>query len=111
MVDCYAEGCVVSEHSKGPWSCERKHHNAPIIYIETTSKWPIEVAVVYCVDYPDRKANARLIATAPELFDIVTAVLEAIDTNAIANTSMEDSTGVLADFCRMAIAKVNGETA
>ena len=57
------------------------------------------------------KANARLIAAAPALLDVVQALLLAIDGWHITNTSDEDSVGVLADFARAALAAAAGEKA
>lgn len=61
---------------------------------------------------PDRtSANARLIALAPELLDLIRTMLIAIDGESIANTSHEDSCGVLADAARELITKAAGGAA
>lgn len=50
-------------------------------------------------------ANARLIAAAPDLMEVVQALITCADEDFIANTSHQDSLGVLADAARAAIAK------
>lgn len=67
------------------------------------------VAVTIPVGNPDSKlqrseANARLIAAAPMLLELAEAIFSAADNGNIANTSDEDSVGVLLDAARAAIA-------
>lgn len=55
-------------------------------------------------------ANARLIAAAPDLLELATALLSAIEKFAITNTSDEDTIGVLSDAAREVIAAATGAT-
>lgn len=53
-------------------------------------------------------ANARLIACALELLELVIALRDAIERELIVNPAMEDSTGVLFDGANELIAKATG---
>lgn len=50
-------------HTKGPWYANTSG-NQPLIYTEETGK---AIAVCYDVNWDETKANANLIAAAPEL--------------------------------------------
>ena len=57
-------------HTKGPWTAEFTN-----VYLvdEDRSKWELlaDCRINDSIDYPKAKANARLIAAAPELLGIV----------------------------------------
>lgn len=60
------------------------------------------------VDHGKKRKRAQLIAAAPDLLDLATALLSAIEMFAITNTSDEDTIGVLSDAAREVIAKAQG---
>lgn len=99
----------------GPWATE--YRKVPGGYaqevfdsagktIATCAWYPAQVSDTTIAT--NREANARLIATAPELLDLAQAVLRAAAEDLITNTSDEDTTGVLLDFARLTVAKATG---
>ena len=95
-----------TKHTPGPWVAE----NSSVI-------GPDNKIICGCIRGSiDRKsheedcATARLIAAAPDLLELATALLSAIERFAITNTSDEDTIGVLSDAAREAIAAATGAT-
>lgn len=84
----------MSKHTPGPWIATYKTVTAP----ETEDRLPLHVRI-HGGNRDDNKANARLIAAAPELLE---ALLDMVSDHT------EISAGTLA-FARQAINKATGE--
>lgn len=99
----------VNEHTPGPWAL--KIDPAADAHVTTSDHWHDRIAVVFNDSRRDFKANARLIAAAPELLAALraaesTLMLVAMGTNEIAR--LEESVLACAARIRAAIAKADG---
>lgn len=102
-----------SKHTAGPWVVftpedHEGQSDSRTLGIDSADG----IAVVWYGDGPEtgipNDADARLIAAAPDLLDLATALLSAIEMFAITNTSDEDTIGVLSDAAREVIDKAQG---
>ena len=97
----------MTTHTPGPWKRER----------EPRGRWAVEVReadgldrLIVVVDGEDSESNARLIAAAPELLELLSRVTERLALRAMDDhrfTSMNEKDDI--DLARAAIAKVKGE--
>ena len=90
--------------TKGPWKSDwvgEKPHGAAVVWIPDSSTCNERVEV----HTSNARANARLIAAAPELFDALKAIYEIDVPDAEWSPTLEKCFGVALD----AIAKVEGE--
>lgn len=60
-----------AKHTPGPWTLE-DHPDKPC---ELFARGAIHLADIYMTDFPEPQANARLIAAAPELLEVVENLL------------------------------------
>ena len=92
---------MTQRHTPGPWSVEIDHHNNAPEYIRAYADGEMyDLASVLCDETGNAKANARLIAAAP---DLLVALCEAVE--------IIEGTGLDATTQREAIAKATGEAA
>lgn len=89
----------VTRATPGPWKITHDEH-FQVTWIEREGPAADETAICEVVRYqqPQYRANAALIAAAPELADGYSTILERLATE-----PMQDDE--LADFCRAALAK------
>jgi len=102
---------VSSGHTLGPWQAEvddqtgigRTHS----VYICTSEGWPEgQLARVNTMDgFGEREANARLIASAPDLLEALTWAVDHFDGNTRCNAEQETN---CIEKCRAAILKATG---
>jgi hypothetical protein len=92
----------MSKHTPGPWFIHEDQHDNVTIKAPDGDGVPWNVATIlsYCGDPPCDKANARLIAAAPEL-------LEALQE--LYNADWSNLCGRAQEVCERAIAKANGK--
>lgn len=104
----------MSKHTPGEW-----RRIGRLVYVLMPAGWSkgveqfknrITITVSHDRECPEEEAEAcaRLIAAAPDLLDLATALLSAIEMFAITNTSDEDTIGVLSDAAREVIDKAQG---
>ena len=77
-------------HTKGPWIVERSEiHDSEVVYINTDSgTWKQgEVCVLYG-DLDTNLANARLIASAPDLLEALERLVLAFDVGDMMHTTL-----------------------
>lgn len=92
----------MSKHTPGPWKADLE--NYPIMVRSESETWPLVdelgdeegCAGVFVANTGDHKANARLIAAAPDLLEACKAALS------------DDQPYI--EKCRAAIAKATGDT-
>ena len=98
------------KHTPGPWEADFETY--PIMVRSQSETWPLvdELgneegrAGVFIANTGDNKANARLIAAAPELLEALKQIVNVWDTNPDVITYAE-----LTRSARAAIAKATGE--
>jgi hypothetical protein len=95
----------MSEFTKGPWDVE--------LTINKTNYddqcWVLGGKGAIClipIKHKNRKANANLIAAAPDLHDALLEAVEMIERQVDFN---DDGDGLMINRCRAALAKVRGE--
>lgn len=106
----------MSKHTNGPWTAE--------VIVSDRGGWttPVQMISIYAgsvliayyttvtcefpADDAENAANARLIAAAPELLDILAKALDFIDANSFGGSD----TFELMDECRSVLAKATGES-
>ncbi len=102
----------MADHTPGPWKMDGEYRHPETkallgVYIAKVDNGRVGQTFANCLASDAACiANARLIAAAPDLFEVVQALITCADMEYIANTSHQDSLGVLADAARAAIAKV-----
>ena len=82
-------------HTPGPWAISGIYHS---IFIAPDDGKSGGLAKVFGCG-PNAEANARLIASAPDMFDALQDICDAF----------EDQDSTLMDQCRAALAKAKGE--
>ena len=109
----------MSEHTKGPWSVEAPMDHELTIVEAGKEVYDWRFIAICCYPDPDEvnplsrkevEANARLIAEAPRMFDVLEA--SAADPNDMTNWSDEQIRGwayATARNARRAIAKARGQ--
>lgn len=102
-----------AKHTPGPWNVFHDHPDVDtakaIAFIRPAGSAPREqeIASLYCCDLqPEQKANARLIAAAPELLEVVHELQESA-----AYWGQYDVPLGIADRINAAIAKATGDQA
>jgi len=103
---------MTQKHTLGPWTAdfegEDDFDGIPITAKDRDGYVPVANVPVYYADRPEREANARLIASAPELKEQRDELLDALELTIV------DCADLLPDFhkaqIRAAIAKAKGET-
>jgi hypothetical protein len=83
------------QHTPAPWTLEEHDHEPAVLIGNGT----IEIARIYCTDFPAGKADSLLIAAAPELLEAARNLLDAWDKT---NESLRQA-------LRRAIAKAEGK--
>ena len=87
-------------HTPGPWGCSDTSYHAHDYRLTRPDGSPLPLNVI-ANDHSEQRANARLIAAAPDLLARLEEALDALeDCGGYANT---------ARLCRAAIAKAKGE--
>lgn len=99
---------MTTQHTPAPWSVEIDHRsNAPELIRAYVDGEMYDLASVLCDETGNATANARLIAAAPELLQLLQDAR-----NAWLNGSLSDLEGILTgDICINAIEKATGEQA
>lgn len=63
---------MTTQHTPGPWSVETDHHNNAPEYIRAYADGEMyDLASVLCDETGNAKTNARLIAAAPDLLNML----------------------------------------
>lgn len=96
-----------SKHTAGPWAIGCGKFGVPTI---TTADAPITQAIngrrhIAQIDGKNQEANARLIASAPELLE---ALRECLAVVAIQNGNLHEDTNKIQEMARAAIEKATG---
>ena len=100
----------MTEFTPGPWaSHEHTQTDTYTIYVagRNWESW----GIAHIGYTKEDKANARLIAAAPDLLEALTEYIRLFEAHCITNHSTDDKdfTGYLAEKARAAIAKATGE--
>lgn len=68
------------KHTPGPWFFSGKHEGCEVRYVGTypDDRFCGELATLFGKDGEEQEANARLIAAAPELLDVLTRMVDQI---------------------------------
>ena len=108
-----------TQHTPGPWVvCMEDDGDAAVTIFAASQlrdgriaadEWDDCIALAG-LNHNESEANARLIAAAPELYEVAEALFKAIDNYLITNTGDEDSVGVLLDCASAALSKARGES-
>ena len=102
----------MSKHTPGPWDTDVQEHDEPYMNITIRAKHRRKICSIDIDDAPvqdynaEQRANARLIAAAPDMFEAIEETLQ----SAIKNR-MHDSIEITSDaveMLRAAIAKAKG---
>jgi hypothetical protein len=95
----------------GPWPVDQSGDGKRYIIGKGLVEGPngYEVAEVYADDapYAETRANARLIAAAPDLYEALEAILQTVDAQYASGIRWDPAQR---DAARKALAKANGET-
>jgi hypothetical protein len=94
----------MNKHTPGPWEIEPNAGKGA--WISNDFGW---AALALGNDHDNARANARLIAAAPDLLEALTALANGVDFN-IKNGSCPLDLGVRLKKARAAIAKAEGNT-
>ena len=74
---------MTQRHTPGPWSVEIDHHNNAPEYIRAYADGEMyDLASVLCDETGNATANARLIAAAPDMLDVLQAIAADIENRA-----------------------------
>ncbi len=103
-----------AKHTPGPWQYLEGENDLPVIRAQKSRDkgYGVTVASVAVSPFPaaERKANARLIAAAPELLEAAQSLIAYLDREAQGEQSAQDiARQSLADLLRAAIAKATGQ--
>lgn len=90
-----------TKHTPGPWGCLDTSNHAHDYRLTKPDGRPLPLTVE-ANDHSEQRANARLIAAAPELLAALEVVL------AFSGKDMPSGWGHIAGFCEKAIAKAKG---
>jgi len=111
---------MTQKHTLGPWTAdfegEDDYDGVPITAKDRDRYVPVANVPVYYADRPEREANARLIASAPELKEQRDELLEALEALLLQalqselNSASHEYGSEAIDNARAAIAKAKGET-
>ena len=73
----------MDKHTPGPWSVEIDHHNNAPEYIRAYADGEMyDLASVLCDETGNATANARQIAAAPDMLDVLQAIAADIENRA-----------------------------
>jgi hypothetical protein len=92
---------MTTQHTPGPWGCDWTSHHSHDYRLQQPNGAPLRL-VVEANDHNEQRANARLIAAAPDLLAALEVVREYMD-HAADQFSYEDIVQI-----RAAIAKATG---
>lgn len=102
---------MTTQHTPGPWGCDWTSHHSHDYRLQQPNGAPLRL-VVEANDHSEQRANARLIAAAPELLAALQAVwefFEPVYVSAMAEDTERTAQDELMDTVRAAIAKATGE--
>lgn len=85
-----------AQHTPGPWNCDQTVGFATFVGAEENPN----IAAVHFKDTDEGKANARLIAAAPELYEALCDMIS--DRDCLSEATV--------DFAQRAIAKARGQS-
>ena len=99
-----------TKHTPGPWKVEEDG----FIRVGTKTIGLIGNAYYHPDDFPERNANARMMAAAPDMLETLLLAEIALHTAAVLSELNGDSQAnaeflIVAEDCRKAIAKAKGE--
>lgn len=103
-----------TKHTPGPWAVYYQNGDKPYIVAEQGKNLDNPIICEMCLDVPPQiiggvaieDANARLVASSPDLLEALDRILKAAN----ASDSNEPLLGWVADTASAAIAKATGET-
>ena len=96
-------------HTPGPWSVEIDHHNNAPEFIRAHADGEMyDLASVLCDETGNATANARLIAAAPEMFDLLYTVLPYIEMLELDQTYKPKTIAALTRRIRETLDKAEG---
>ena len=101
----------MSEFTKGPWvsyppHSEKDFLNSAIVNIESEYGCHVCSTTIYKRTFKEIKANAHLIAAAPEMYEALEEALSMIERQPDFN---DDGDGLLISRCKQALVKARGE--
>jgi len=106
---------MTTKHTPGPWFCdERSDGDSKRYVLSESAPFPGSVAFV-CLDISEAEANARLIASAPDLLDALEYIYNANRPTSYAympelhELTSAQFDALIVEKARAAIAKARGE--
>lgn len=98
-----------TQHTPGPWKVTEDRPADTLVVQSLTTPYLTVAVMMGATSSAEEEANARLIAAAPDLLEVVE--LAAIDVAGGTPAARAEHYGILRRTARAAIAKARGETA
>ena len=102
----------MSKHTKGPWTVEYDHFTDAAEHVRAEIDGEMfDVASLLCDETGRANANARLIASAPELLEALRDILHEVthDTAGLPRDELLDVVSAVRELAEAAIKKATGE--